>query len=175
MNVIEQVRQHDAYHAEDATRECGDRCEFEPIFPPLPACGISGCAVPDHQKRQMLNSGLRAAPGVPDPKLCPARVQSSLEGYVRGLPPGDFVRAVLSNDLNEAIARADDVNIHALLHIVAYVREHLPAVAWGSSEKVNRWLSKGRDATGPLRTETAKEYSERSGIPLAENESERES
>jgi hypothetical protein len=83
----------------------------------------------------------------PDPSLCPARVQSSLEAYVRGLPPGDFVRAVLSNDLNEAIARADDVNIHALPHIVAYCRERLPAVAWGSSERVNRWLSKGRDST----------------------------
>ena len=83
----------------------------------------------------------------PDPNLCPLRVQSSLEAYVRGLPPGDFIRAVLSNDLNEAIARADDVNIHALPHIVAYVRERLPAVAWGSSEKVNRWLSKGADST----------------------------
>lgn len=83
----------------------------------------------------------RYSDDAPDPKLCPTRVQSSLEAYVRGLPPGDFVRAVLSSDLNDAIARADDVNIHALPHVVAYVREHLPAVAWGSPAAVNRWLA----------------------------------
>lgn len=80
----------------------------------------------------------------PNPNFCPLRVQSSLEAYVRGLPPGDFIRAVLSNDLNEAIARADDVNIHALPHIVAYVREHLPALSWGSKANVDRWLKRTR-------------------------------
>lgn len=75
---------------------------------------------------------------------CPLRVQSSLEAYVRGLPPGDFLRAVLSNDMNEAIARADYENIHALPHIVAYVREHLPVIAWGSAAHVNRWLETKR-------------------------------
>lgn len=100
----------------------------------------------------------------PNPSLCPLRVQSSLEAYVRGLPPSGFLRAVLSNDLNEAITRADDVNIHALPHIVAYCREHLPALSWGSESHVNRWLEnkrKERDerpfAKGPDRDETERE------------------
>lgn len=60
---------------------------------------------------------------------------------MRGLPTGDFLRAVLENNLSEAILRADDVNLRALPHIVAYVHEHLPAVAWGSKAAVDRWLS----------------------------------
>jgi hypothetical protein len=80
-----------------------------------------------------------------DHTLCPIRVQSSLQGYVRGLPTGDFLRAVLSNDLAEAIARADDVNLPALPHIVAYVQEQLPAISHGSKDAVDRWLRTKRD------------------------------
>jgi hypothetical protein len=122
---------------------------------PSDAATIQTCVVALETSARTI--GVLLDPPTPNPTLCPRRVQSSLEAYVRGLPPGSFVRAVLSNDLNEAIARADDVNIHALPHIVAYVREHLPAVAWGSSEKVNRWLSKAGDSTRPKSTPSLSE------------------
>lgn len=135
MNVIEQVRQHDAYHAEDATRECGEQCEFEPSY------GLAA------DVRQLLEEFECGPWRGPDWKLCPLRMQSSIEAYKRGQPVGDFLRAVLSNDLSDAIARADDVNIHALPHIVAYVREHLPASAWGSAKDVSAWLN-GKNLIG---------------------------
>jgi hypothetical protein len=96
--------------------------------------------------------GIRLAPapsrwGGPNPALCTLRCVASIHAYLRGLPTGDFLRAVLENNLEQAISRADDINIHALPHIVAYVRECVPSIAWGSSEKVNRWLSKDRDST----------------------------
>lgn len=55
--------------------------------------------------------------------------------------PGDFLTAVLSNDLREACARADDserLNIH---QTVQYCYNHIPAGCWGSRERVKSWLS----------------------------------
>lgn len=104
--------------------------------------------------RSEMQSRINALWSTPTPNLCPLRVQSSLEGYKRGLPTGDFLRAVLENDLNGAITRADDVNIHALPHIVAYVGEKLPAISWGSPDAVKRWLALKPMGASARRTDT---------------------
>jgi hypothetical protein len=54
--------------------------------------------------------------------------------------PGDFLRAVLENNLAKAIGRADRMNLAMLQDIVAYVHNYLPAVSWGSPEAVQEWL-----------------------------------
>lgn len=83
--------------------------------------------------------------GQPDEELCPRVIQQSLDRYAReGVPTGDFLRAVLENDLREAIGRADYINMQALPHIVAYCWNRLPSGCWGSPEAVKRWLSKTR-------------------------------
>lgn len=65
----------------------------------------------------------------------------SLRLYVfEHLPPGQFLTAVLSNDLNGAIAHADDTRMAALKRIVQFVYNDLPSQCWGSKEKVDRWL-----------------------------------
>jgi hypothetical protein len=56
-------------------------------------------------------------------------------------PTGDFLRAVLCNDLKEAVARADDENIKVLPEIVCYCYNEIPHNCWGSPEKVNAWLA----------------------------------
>ncbi len=56
------------------------------------------------------------------------------------VPTGDFLRAVLSNDLREAIGRADDGNLDALIHIVAYCYNDIPGHCWGTPEAVEGWL-----------------------------------
>lgn len=55
--------------------------------------------------------------------------------------PGDFLAAVLSNDLKEAFARADTWNITRMHIIVAFLWSHVPAVAWGSREAFRAWLA----------------------------------
>ncbi len=55
-------------------------------------------------------------------------------------PPGSFVRAVLENDLSEAMGRADDMSLLGLFDIVRYVRWEIPSICHGSPERVQAWL-----------------------------------
>jgi hypothetical protein len=57
-------------------------------------------------------------------------------------PPGDFLEAVLSNDLKESCWRADDANLETLIEIVHYCYNMIPSVCWGSPEKVRNWLAR---------------------------------
>ncbi len=78
----------------------------------------------------------------------PEATKYALDAYVeRGQCPGHFVTAVLENNLFEAVNRADEGNLAALVDIVKYVYNKLPSDCWGSREKVERWLS---DFTGEI-------------------------
>ena len=72
--------------------------------------------------------------------------QSTLDSLKRyaeqRIPTGGFLEAVLSNDLMEACARADDENAIALFHIAAYIYNELPHNCHGSRAKVKAWLAK---------------------------------
>jgi hypothetical protein len=54
--------------------------------------------------------------------------------------PGHFLMAVLTNDLAEACARADDDNRVQLHAIVSFLHNHVTAECWGSPQKVAQWL-----------------------------------
>jgi len=57
-----------------------------------------------------------------------------------GLAPGDFVRAVLANDLAGAVHRADAENIHALRGIIYHVQNEIPAGRHGTHRIVEAWI-----------------------------------
>lgn len=59
-----------------------------------------------------------------------------------GIPPGDFLMAVLCNNLKEAVARADDVNVKLLPAYVSFFYNDAPSECWGSPEKVLAWKLK---------------------------------
>jgi hypothetical protein len=79
-----------------------------------------------------------------DPDLyrtIPVYTLEGLRNYaVDRIPTGDFLHAVLANDLFGAIGRADGENIHAIRAIVTLVYNAIPASAHGSAEKVATWL-----------------------------------
>ena len=65
----------------------------------------------------------------------------SLQRYIdHGILPGSFLTAVLENNLSNAVANADPVNLANLRNIVGYVYNYLPSVAWGSRETVADYL-----------------------------------
>jgi hypothetical protein len=77
----------------------------------------------------------------------------AIRRYVeRGIPPGHFLCALLSNDLFEAFGRADDDNTAAMHAWTIFVYCELPSGCWGSSEVVNAWIN-----TGGLIGQAAKE------------------
>ena len=61
----------------------------------------------------------------------------------KGIPTGDFLRAVISNDLKTAVGRADDENIKALAAYVSFFYMNAPSGCWGSPQAYDAWLSSG--------------------------------
>ena len=71
----------------------------------------------------------------------PKRMEPSILAYVNdGRLPGDFLTAVLCNDLEEACKRADGENLRNLPAFVAYFHNEIPGNIWGSREKVTRYV-----------------------------------
>jgi hypothetical protein len=71
----------------------------------------------------------------------PVGVIEFLEMYVKErVPPGDFLYAVLTNDLRESFGRADENNRAAMFEIVSWCCNELPSNCWGSRERVQAWL-----------------------------------
>jgi hypothetical protein len=74
----------------------------------------------------------------------PDTVKQAIDRYVkRHEPVGDFLRAVLSNDLREALVRADSTNLNSLREIVGYCHWEIPSKCWGSPERYKDWLKEG--------------------------------
>ncbi len=62
----------------------------------------------------------------------PQTLRGGVYRYVEyGVLPGDFLTAVISNDLKEACARADDDNRHRLFDIVSMVLQRGPGAVLG--------------------------------------------
>ena len=74
-------------------------------------------------------------------------VQPMIDYFEKGWPPGDFLRAVLENDLVEAVGRADSINQISLHSYVMWLYWHVPGRpegGWGSPAAVNKWLEEAR-------------------------------
>lgn len=87
--------------------------------------------------------------GTIDPwgQYVPDHTLAGLDRYVNhGIPPGDFLYCVLTNDLVGAFARADDENYRNLGAIVRYVYNELPSGCWRTPEKIERWIEEKHQA-----------------------------
>jgi len=58
----------------------------------------------------------------------------------RGVDPGDFLCAVIDNDLRESFGRADVENCRRMYEIVSWFYMHAPSACWGSKEKHQAWI-----------------------------------
>lgn len=81
----------------------------------------------------------------------PSETFEALRNYVENhRAPGGFLRAVLSNDLMEAVAQANCESLDALPEICGYVFSELPGDCWGSPEAVEAWVSVPNGNRHPL-------------------------
>lgn len=74
--------------------------------------------------------------------LVPVHMWGAVERYfLHGYQPGDFLTAVLSNDLMEAFARADDENSAAMRQWAQFLYNYAPRGSYRSPENVRAWMS----------------------------------
>lgn len=79
----------------------------------------------------------------PNPDLIEPRFKDALQRYIEhGIPPGDFLCAVLCNDLREACGRGDAEALDNLPHIVSYLYNRCPAGCWGSEACFEDWQAR---------------------------------
>jgi hypothetical protein len=79
-----------------------------------------------------------------DWKLIPEYMHDAVLRYVQhGKRPGDFLSAVICNDLFRAVERADDTNIKLLARYVMFFYNYTPHECWGSEAKVKAWVARG--------------------------------
>ena len=70
----------------------------------------------------------------------PAHMRAAVKLYLeRGIPPGDFLIAVLFNDLVGAYMRADSVNTAAMRDWADFMYNEMPGGSWGSKKAVAAW------------------------------------
>lgn len=60
-----------------------------------------------------------------------------------GVRMGSFAEALLTNNLPEAMARADSININLIPAHIRWMMDNLPEECWGSRESYEAWRKKG--------------------------------
>jgi hypothetical protein len=82
--------------------------------------------------------------GIENLRRIPHHMHDVLARYIlKGIEPGNFMTALMSNDLMETYNRADDKNIAAMRDWVVLVYSDLPMGCSGSKDKVNEWCRRG--------------------------------
>ena len=72
----------------------------------------------------------------------PAHMQAALRRYVEErISPGNFLQAVIKNDLRDACGRADSENLPLLPLYVKWLYNVAPGACWGSPENYTAWLA----------------------------------
>lgn len=73
----------------------------------------------------------------------PLHLRDGLLRYLdHGVMPGDFLRAVLANDLAEAVGRADPQSFAGLRDLVGWVRYNISPGLRGSREAIEEWVAR---------------------------------
>ena len=73
----------------------------------------------------------------------PPHLQGGVVRYIeQGTPPGDFLTAVITNNLRLAVGHADDISLAALPEIVRFFHNESPSGCWGTPEKMKLWMKK---------------------------------
>lgn len=74
----------------------------------------------------------------------PERMMGGMKRYVNDkVKPGNFLTAVIQNDLCGALGQADDENMRNLPAFVGWLYNEAPMACWGSKERMHNWLKGG--------------------------------
>ncbi len=80
----------------------------------------------------------------PDYDLVTPHLREGMREYVqRGHVPGDFLQALIANDLNDAYCRADEISLACLGVLTAWLYNEAPGGCWGSRGILHAWSRDG--------------------------------
>ena len=86
----------------------------------------------ENEERESLARGI---------EILPQHMQDGVRLYLdKGVKPGSFLTAVLSNNLVEAFKTADVTNIMNMQRWATWLYNDCPVGAWGSLDKVESWI-----------------------------------
>lgn len=75
-------------------------------------------------------------------ETCPDKFKGGLQRYFEHrIAPGSFLLAVLKNNLSESYNHCDSESLELILPLLRFLWNECPAIAWGNTERVERWLS----------------------------------
>ena len=76
--------------------------------------------------------------------LVPDHIKSGVRRYIfEGCPVGDFLTAVITNNLEESFMRADGINLARMGDIVRFFYQYAPMGSRCSSENMELWMEAG--------------------------------
>jgi hypothetical protein len=91
--------------------------------------------------------GAAATPAMSEPlyDMLPASLREGIRRYLEEhILPGDFLQAVLKNDLREAALRADDDNRKWVADLALWLHLYAPDQSWGSPGQLRWWEMVGK-------------------------------
>ena len=79
-----------------------------------------------------------------DYDMLPKHMRGAARRYVEeGILPGDFLAAVLCNDLMESYVNADNINVSSMRSWVMWLYNDAPSACHGSMDIVRGWCELG--------------------------------
>ncbi len=83
-------------------------------------------------------------------EILPEHLRGGAQRYIEeGVMPGDFLIAVIRNNLRDAFACADATNAERMQDIVEFFYSEAPSESWGSPEHMRDWLEKFQKPVEP--------------------------
>lgn len=77
----------------------------------------------------------------PNYQMLPENMRGDIRRYIeRGIEPGHFLAALLSNDFMEAVGRADDENQRHIITWARFLCNEAPRGCFGSPENYRAWV-----------------------------------
>lgn len=88
----------------------------------------------------------------------PSRMMEGIKRYVdKGVVPGQFLQAIIKNDLNGAVAHADQENLQNIPAYVRFFYNNTPGPCSGSPAKMKAWVEKNEKERENAQMDTANE------------------
>jgi len=76
--------------------------------------------------------------------ILPEHCRGGMRRYIEdGVIPGDFLQAVIRNNLVDALGKADDINCSRIMDYGSFLYNEVPLGCWGSKTKMLKWNKEG--------------------------------